>query len=490
MREVLQTRRDAEYFTVEGLRTLTGLSEDQWEYAIFKELIDNALDALDESQDRIIVIDLFSQDPEADNSTLTILDSGGGISESTLDSIVDFSVYASDKREYRTPTRGYQGNALKTVIAICYLQGFKLEFIHGDQAYHYAIDESKLNAGIVQFEKHVQPAEVEAGYGGVKITGVNYDLGDLEAWVNKFRACNPAVTFKVNDEVLPSLVNEHEKTGKTFIHWYNLSKFNQLLQAVAFKDPERTVKQFCNIFAGTQRIVSSLSLDHESVKSLSDDPEAVKSLLEQLQSLAKPPTPAIMKKYKSGKESLFKLLRNDDPEADYKYKMILGEYKYEEAVIPYLLEGFLFQTGGEQQEGIKLITAVNNSVPYEEMPFNLSDIEREFCGKSYAFRSISSLLDRVGLNEARGLVLYINYVSPFISFTDKAKTRIDADYFADDLLKLLTLLCRDTIKEVDRARRARRAFVRENAITPKNRISKRDYMTYYFKPCIPAILYL
>lgn len=365
-----------------------------------------------------------------------------------------------------------------------------MEFIHGDQAYHYAIDESKLNAGIVQFEKHVQPAEVEAGYGGVKITGVNYDLGDLEAWVNKFRACNPAVTFKVNDEVLPSLVNEHEKTGKTFIHWYNLSKFNQLLQAVAFKDPERTVKQFCNIFAGTQRIVSSLSLDHESVKSLSDDPEAVKSLLEQLQSLAKPPTPAIMKKYKSGKESLFKLLRNDDPEADYKYKMILGEYKYEEAVIPYLLEGFLFQTGGEQQEGIKLITAVNNSVPYEEMPFNLSDIEREFCGKSYAFRSISSLLDRVGLNEARGLVLYINYVSPFISFTDKAKTRIDADYFADDLLKLLTLLCRDTIKEVDRARRARRAFVRENAITPKNRISKRDYMTYYFKPCIPAILYL
>ncbi len=481
MREVLQTRRDAEYFTVDGLRTLTGLNEYQWEDAIFKELLDNALDVLDDFQDKKIVIDLISQDLEADNATLTILDSGGGIPESILERIIDFSVYASDKREYRTPTRGYQGNALKTVIAICYLKGFKLEFIYGDQAYYYAIDKSKLNAGIVISEKHVQPTEVEAGYGGVKITGVNYNLSDLEIWVNKFRACNPAVTFIVNGEVLPSLVNEHEKTNKTFSHWYDLEKFNQLLQAVALKDPQRTVKQFCSIFAGTQRIVSSLSLEHESMKSLADDPEAVKSLLEQLQSLTKPPTPAILKKHLSGREALFKLLGNDAQEADHKYKLILGEFEYEEAVIPYLLEGFLFQTRGEQQEGIKFITAVNNSVPYEEIPFYLNYGKREFCGKHYNVRSIRSLLDSSGLNEARGLVLFINYVSPFISFTDKAKTQIDADYLADDLLKLLTLLCRDTLKEVDRARRERRTFDRENAIKTKPRISKRDYMTYYFK---------
>ena len=47
MKEVLESSRAAEYFTNEGLRTLTGLPESLWLFAVLKELVDNALDAID-----------------------------------------------------------------------------------------------------------------------------------------------------------------------------------------------------------------------------------------------------------------------------------------------------------------------------------------------------------------------------------------------------------------------------------------------------------
>jgi hypothetical protein len=47
VKEVLESSRAAEYFTNEGLRTLTGLPESLWLFAVLKELVDNALDAID-----------------------------------------------------------------------------------------------------------------------------------------------------------------------------------------------------------------------------------------------------------------------------------------------------------------------------------------------------------------------------------------------------------------------------------------------------------
>lgn len=41
------TQRSVEYFSSDGLRTLTGLDKSRWERAVVKELLDNALDALD-----------------------------------------------------------------------------------------------------------------------------------------------------------------------------------------------------------------------------------------------------------------------------------------------------------------------------------------------------------------------------------------------------------------------------------------------------------
>ncbi len=44
-------------------------------------------------------------------------DNGPGLPEATLRAALDFTVTVSDKALYASPSRGQQGNALKTIIA-------------------------------------------------------------------------------------------------------------------------------------------------------------------------------------------------------------------------------------------------------------------------------------------------------------------------------------------------------------------------------------
>ena len=50
-------------------------------------------------------------------------DNGAGITPATVADLCDFNVLVSDKARYRGPTRGAQGNALKTLLGIPYALG-------------------------------------------------------------------------------------------------------------------------------------------------------------------------------------------------------------------------------------------------------------------------------------------------------------------------------------------------------------------------------
>ena len=49
---------------------------------------------------------------------IVVSDNGTGVPPKTVRDALDFSVRVSDKAAYRSPTRGAQGNALKTVFGI------------------------------------------------------------------------------------------------------------------------------------------------------------------------------------------------------------------------------------------------------------------------------------------------------------------------------------------------------------------------------------
>ena len=117
-RETFTTSRELEYFSEAELVTQTGHpKEDWWPLVVVKELVDNALDACEQhAAAPKITITLAGGD-------LTVSDNGPGISADVVRRILDYSTRTSDKQAYVSPTRGAQGNALKTMLAIPFVLG-------------------------------------------------------------------------------------------------------------------------------------------------------------------------------------------------------------------------------------------------------------------------------------------------------------------------------------------------------------------------------
>ncbi|MCL0060658.1 ATP-binding protein [Dehalococcoidia bacterium] len=118
-RTMFETSRVLEYFTERELSYQTGHSRDAWPQVILKELMDNALDACENaSVDPEIKVELRDQ---GRFFSMAVEDNGPGIQPELITKILNFQTRTSDKEAYVSPTRGAQGNALKTVFAIPYV---------------------------------------------------------------------------------------------------------------------------------------------------------------------------------------------------------------------------------------------------------------------------------------------------------------------------------------------------------------------------------
>jgi ABC transporter substrate binding protein/Histidine kinase-, DNA gyrase B-, and HSP90-like ATPase len=104
-----------EFCTERELQNQTGHSIYHWLLVVLKELMDNALDACEESEvaPEIEIV--------VDDTSITIRDNAGGIEAETIKSILDYSIRVSSREAYVSPTRGAQGNALKTILAMGYV---------------------------------------------------------------------------------------------------------------------------------------------------------------------------------------------------------------------------------------------------------------------------------------------------------------------------------------------------------------------------------
>jgi len=93
-----------------------GCPSDRLRAVILKELLDNALDGA-ESAGTAPIIDIGARTDD-EVTFVTVSDNGGGITPATVADLCDFNMLVSDKARYRGPTRGAQGNALKTIVAM------------------------------------------------------------------------------------------------------------------------------------------------------------------------------------------------------------------------------------------------------------------------------------------------------------------------------------------------------------------------------------
>ena len=104
-----------EFCTRRELQNQTGHGVAQWPLVVLKELVDNALDACEEAE--VAPVISIAVEP----GSIVVEDNAGGIKTSTIKSILDYTIRVSSREAYVSPTRGAQGNALKTILAMGYV---------------------------------------------------------------------------------------------------------------------------------------------------------------------------------------------------------------------------------------------------------------------------------------------------------------------------------------------------------------------------------
>jgi DNA topoisomerase VI subunit B len=114
-RTTFRTSRLLDFASEKELVAQTGHKREQWPLVILKELIDNAIDAAEEAGIAPTI------DVVVDETGITVSDNGPGLPTTVVSDILDFSVRVSSREAYVSPTRGAQGNALKTIVAMPYV---------------------------------------------------------------------------------------------------------------------------------------------------------------------------------------------------------------------------------------------------------------------------------------------------------------------------------------------------------------------------------
>ena len=111
-RKVFATSRLAEFLSIRELTAQTGHPPEQWPLVILKELVDNAIDICEEAGTAPVV------NVAVRGNRIVVADNGPGIPARVVQKILDYSVRVSSREAYVSPTRGAQGNALKTILAM------------------------------------------------------------------------------------------------------------------------------------------------------------------------------------------------------------------------------------------------------------------------------------------------------------------------------------------------------------------------------------
>jgi hypothetical protein len=125
-RVAITTSRLMEFCTEKELVAQTGHESYEWPRVIVKELVDNCIDACEESETAPVIKVRIKTGKSGRPTRIVIEDNGPGIPTETITGIIDYNVRVSSREAYISPTRGRQGNALKTILPMAYVLGGKV----------------------------------------------------------------------------------------------------------------------------------------------------------------------------------------------------------------------------------------------------------------------------------------------------------------------------------------------------------------------------
>jgi Histidine kinase-, DNA gyrase B-, and HSP90-like ATPase len=158
-RTSFRTSRLLDFASEKELVAQIGHAKEARSVVILKELVDNAIDACEEAGIAPVVAVTLAR------NRISIEDNGPGIPGDVIQDVLDFSVRVSSREAYVSPTRGAQGNALKTIVAIPFvLDGHAGRTVIETRGQRHLID---LGVDRIRqqptVEHRVEPGDVDVG---------------------------------------------------------------------------------------------------------------------------------------------------------------------------------------------------------------------------------------------------------------------------------------------------------------------------------------
>jgi DNA topoisomerase VI subunit B len=316
-RTTFRTSRLLDFASEKELVAQIGHQKDAWPVVILREAVDNAVDAAEEAGTPPAVT------VTVDRTGILVEDNGPGIPADVVEDILDFSVRVSSREAYVSPTRGAQGNALKTILAMPFVLdgqcgGVEVEARGVRHVIDFGVDrirqrpivEHRVDTGDVAFGTRIKvewPDSARSILEGARAQFLQ--IAGQYAWLN------PHLTITIDwfgerstEAATDPAWSKWKPSDPTSPHWYTDERFGRLIAGYIAHDTDRgrmrTVRELVTEFRGLsgtakqKAVLGATGLAREPLTALVNgrdlDHAAVARLLKAMKISSRPVKPRLL----------------------------------------------------------------------------------------------------------------------------------------------------------------------------------------------------
>lgn len=460
-----EVSRASEFFSIHELQAQTGQPSSNFGSVVCKELMDNALDAAETSGHNPEVC--LSIDDEGKTVQIAVSDNGNGIRPEVIERIKDFNIRVSDKVIYRSPSRGQQGNALKTILGIPHAFGSTEPVTIESCSMKHEIKAGINPLGSIAIDHQATQIPMSLG------TKVSVFVPHSPAaerfnppwWVRSYALTNPHALIKFCYNYRNDCEDEHGNleprkiqeiyqptvivgkswrkfmpTDLTAPSWYDVGTLTAQIFA-HIQDDDITLRDFVRRFRGLSASSKAKEVCDRfpNIRRLSDSDghlEYVADLLKTMNEIADPPSESILGYI--GKDHIKQCFSEwfglKGERFWYKRSAITVEGK------PYVVEAAVAEVTSKQGA---IFHAVNFSPTFSDPLASIQiDAEKVY---GYGFRGFlqNCYIDPEGITGdwsglkwlmRRDVAAIIHIIGPALEFTDRGKTHLSLPQQAVDVV--------------------------------------------------------
>jgi DNA topoisomerase VI subunit B len=435
-RVAFKTSRLAEFVGVRELTAQTGHPPEDWPLVILKELVDNSLDECEEAK----IAPEINVSVSTERGFITVSDNGRGLPGDTIKDVLDYSSRTSSREAYVSPTRGAQGNALKTLLAMPRaLDGSSgttvVEARNERHVITYKVDQLRQEP-VIDHQRfplvpHKEGTSVSIAWPDSACSILADAKPSFLQIADDFGWLNPHLRIRVewdgeawvNRQPSAPTWQKWWPCDPTSAHWYDQQRFTRYIAAHVARDQDhgrdRTVREFISElrgFSGTatqKKLLDRTGLTRSPLSSLfrrdgSPASDRIADLLAALKTLSKPVKPLDLGPI--GKAHLLACFKAMGLEAEtFKYQKVAGVNADD---LPCVVEtAFGWCPSLEQR---RIVVGVNWSV-------GLGNPFRSFGGTG---EGLEYQLADARASSTEPVVFVLHFACPRTQYTDRGKSTI------------------------------------------------------------------